>query len=221
MENLLFKKLQIKPGFIIKIIDAPENSASIFDEVPQNIQLVFEDVNRFDALIAFSTSKVQLERQIQNELPWINDKTIFWIFTPKKSSKIASDLDLMKTWDELAKFDLSPCASASVNETWTALRLKFISAMKPSGLRNDHIKQNDFSQYIDVERKVVKLPERLLSALLQKQSALDYFESLSYSNKKEYVLWILTAKQEKTRAIRIEKAVEMLANQKKNPSQKA
>ena len=71
----------------------------------------------------------------------LNSKTVFWVFTPKKSSKIKTDLDLMKTWQEMDVYGLNPCASAAVNETWTGLRLKFITDIKPSGLRNDHIKQ--------------------------------------------------------------------------------
>src|SRR5260221_562409 len=43
---------------------------------------------------------------------------------------------------------------------------------------------------------------------------------LSYSNKKEYLLWILTAKQEKTRNERLGKLTEKLVAGKKNPSEK-
>jgi len=218
MDNPLFKKLQIKPGFIVKVVGSPENAAAIFDNIPDNIQLVFQDVSKFDALITFTAFKTQLENYIQYELKNLNLKTVFWVFMPKKSSDIESDLDLMKTWKELDKFGLNPCASASVNETWTALRLKFISEIKPSGLRNDHIKENDFSKYIDVELKTVTLPDDFALILEENPKALSYFNSLAYSHKKEYVLWILTAKQEKTRLSRIEKALNMLLDEKKNPS---
>jgi len=50
---------------------------------------------------------------------------------------------------------------------------------------------------------------------------LSYFNSLAYSHKKEYVLWILIAKQDKTRQARLEKTVNMLSLGKKNPSDKA
>jgi uncharacterized protein YdeI (YjbR/CyaY-like superfamily) len=49
---------------------------------------------------------------------------------------------------------------------------------------------------------------------------MDFYQQLSYSNKKEYVLWILTAKQEKTRDERLVKLVEKLNVGKKNPSEK-
>ncbi|MFD2147142.1 YdeI/OmpD-associated family protein [Mucilaginibacter antarcticus] len=47
-----------------------------------------------------------------------------------------------------------------------------------------------------------------------------FYQSLSYSNKKEYVLWILSAKQDKTRDERLERMVDKLNAGKKNPSEK-
>ncbi|PWS33507.1 YdeI/OmpD-associated family protein [Pedobacter paludis] len=220
MENPLLKKLQIKPDFVVKVEDAPENATAIFGEVPHDIFIRYNNPIDFNALITFSTNKDQLNAQIERNLSQITAKSVFWVFTPKKNSKIKSDLDLMKTWKELEIYGLSPCASASVNETWTALRLKLISEIKPSGMRNDHIKTNEFGEYVDPENKIVKLPEDLAEVLSPFPKALNYFNQLAYSHKKEYVLWILSAKQEKTRKTRIEKALEMLLNEKKNPSVK-
>ena len=216
MENSFLKKLQVKPGFKVKIVDAPENAAAIFGDIPADVVMQYQDTADFNALITFSTSKAQLNAQIKDNIGQMDAKTICWVFYPKKTSKIPSDLELMKSWEELSSFGLTPCASAAVNETWTALRLKFISEVKPSGMRNDHIKTNEFGEYIDTVNKTVKLPEDLQTLLAAHTEAYAYFNTLAYSHKKEYVLWILTAKQEKTRTIRLEKTIEMLLNKKKN-----
>ncbi|SDC11384.1 YdeI/OmpD-associated family protein [Pedobacter soli] len=220
MENSFLKKLQVKPGFKVKIVDAPENAAAIFGDIPADVVMQYQDTADFNALITFSTSKAQLNAQIKDNIGQMDTKTICWVFYPKKTSKIPSDLELMKSWEELSGFGLTPCASAAVNETWTALRLKFISEVKPSGMRNDHIKTNEFGEYIDPVNKTVKLPEDLQTLLAAHTEAYAYFNTLAYSHKKEYVLWILTAKQEKTRTSRLEKTIEMLLNKKKNPSDK-
>ncbi|MGV2480687.1 UNVERIFIED_CONTAM: hypothetical protein IGO34_28265, partial [Salmonella enterica subsp. enterica serovar Weltevreden] len=34
MENQFLKKLQIKPGFKVSVVNAPENAAAIFGEIP-------------------------------------------------------------------------------------------------------------------------------------------------------------------------------------------
>ncbi|RZL62140.1 MAG: hypothetical protein EOO93_10225 [Pedobacter sp.] len=218
VENALLKKLQIKAGFVVKVLDALDNVDFIFGKIPDDVFLRYDDVEHFDALITFTLSQNQLKAQIESQLKQLTAKTIFWIFTPKKSSKIKTDLDLMKTWQELDIYDLSPCASAAVNELWTALRLKFISEIKPSGLRNDHIKTNDYADYIDVANKIVSLPDDLKLTLESHPQAINYFQTLAYAHKKEYVLWILSAKQEKTRQSRIQKALEMLLSGKKNPT---
>jgi hypothetical protein len=220
MENLFLKKLQVKSGDVIKVIDAPEQAAAIFGNIPSDIVLKYDEEAHFNVLIAFTISKDQLDKQIQNILKHIDAKTIIWIFYPKKSSKIKSDLDLMKSWEELDTFGLTPCASAAVNETWTALRLKLITEVKPSGMRNDHIKTNEFGEYIDPLNKTVKLPEDLMAILIDNSNAHHFFNQLSYTNRKEYVLWVLSAKQEKTRVSRIEKTLELLLSNKKNPSDK-
>lgn len=220
MENSFLKKLQIKANYKVKIVDAPENAAAIFGDIPAEITMQYQDTADFDALITFTTSKIQLNSQIKNNIGHMGAKTICWVFYPKKTSKIPSDLDLMKSWEELNSFGLTPCASAAVNETWTALRLKFITEVKPSGMRNDHIKTNEFGEYIDPVNKTVKLPDDLQALLAKNTAAYTYFNTLAYSHKKEYVLWILTAKQEKTRHSRLEKTIEMLLNGKKNPSDK-
>ncbi|RPJ54433.1 MAG: hypothetical protein EHJ95_00120, partial [Methanobacteriota archaeon] len=44
-----------------------------------------------------------------------------------------------------------------------------------------------------------------------------FFETLSYSNRKEYVGWIEDAKGEETRRRRLEKTVALLLDGKKHP----
>jgi len=45
----------------------------------------------------------------------------------------------------------------------------------------------------------------------------EFFDSLPYSNKKEYVLWITTAKKEKTRQRRLQKSLDLLLAKVKHP----
>jgi len=65
--------------------------------------------------------------------------------------------------------------------------------------------------------KEVKLPDDFSSALKKNKKEAAYFETLSFTNKKEYIEWIVTAKQEKTRTERITGTIERLGKQWKNP----
>jgi hypothetical protein len=60
----------------------------------------------------------------------------------------------------------------------------------------------------DDEPRTVEVPPDLAAALDGGQRA--FFDSLSYTHRKEYVRWIEGAKREETRRARVEKAAEML-----------
>lgn len=218
MESTLLKKLQIKSGFKVSIVNAPENFTSIISAIPSDIEFSFDSKISFDALLIFAISKADLIAALKQET--IGIKTVCWIFYPKAKSKLASDLNLMQNWEDLKTFNLTPCGSAAIDDTWTALRIKPTSELKRSGLGNTEIAQNDFGNYIDVANKIINLPEDLEIELKKKSSAFDFYQGLSYSNRKEYVLWVLSAKQEKTRVERIVKTIEKLSAGKKNPSEK-
>lgn len=218
MENQLLKKLQIKAGFKVRVVNAPDNFTSIISAIPSNIELSANVKKDFDGLLIFAISKADLLSALKLEN--IATNIICWILYPKAKSKLASDLNLMQNWEDLKAFNLTPCGSAAIDETWTALRIKPISELKRSGLGNTEIAQNDFGNYIDVANKIITLPEDLEAELKNNSVAFDFYQSLSYTNRKEYVLWVLSAKQEKTRTDRIAKTIDKLSAGKKNPSEK-
>lgn len=220
MDNKLLKKLHVKAGFKLLVENAPENVSELLGDFDA-IQLSFNTEKEFDALLLFVMNSYELKEQLAFISQKLKPDTLFWIAYPKKSSGMDSDLHMMAPWDEVKVYQLTPCASVSISEVWTGLRLKPIDLVKASAVRNENIEQNEFSAYIDVVHKQVLPPEDLLIALQEHPLALTYFESLAYSHRKEYVLWILTAKQEKTRLSRIEKTIEMLLSKRKNPNNKS
>lgn len=220
MENLLFKKLQIKPGFKVAVWNAPPQVASIFNHIPANISLSYQMQDHCNAYLVFSISKAEMLSTLKAIIGNINEQSIVWILYPKAKSTLAADLNLMQSWDDLKLFGLAPCASAAINDIWTAIRVKPISHQKKSGVGNAEITKNEYGDYIDVVNKIVKLPKYLKDVLAKQPEALDFYQKLAYSHQKEYVLWILTAKQEKTRLDRIAKMITKLLEKKKNPTEK-
>jgi bifunctional DNA-binding transcriptional regulator/antitoxin component of YhaV-PrlF toxin-antitoxin module len=69
----------------------------------------------------------------------------------------------------------------------------------------------------DLEERTVEIPAELLERLSADGAAMELFEKLSYTHRKEYVQWIMSAKKEKTRIQRMEKAIEMIKNKIKEP----
>lgn len=220
MENLLLKKLQLKPGFRVQVLNAPANFPAIIGNVPNDIEVSLNETKDFDALLIFAVTKADMLVALAAKYQSIHGQTICWILYPKAKSKLASDLNLMQSWDDLKSYHLTPCASAAIDQVWTALRIKPLDNTKKSGMGNAEIQNNEYGEYIDVKHKIVNLPPDLKLALEKSNIALDFYTQLSYSNRKEYVLWVLSAKQEKTRLDRIQKTVEKLNLKKKNPTEK-
>jgi hypothetical protein len=63
----------------------------------------------------------------------------------------------------------------------------------------------------------VEVPEALASALARDAEARAAFDSLAFTHRKEYAVWIAEAKREETRARRVEKALTMLRGGVKAP----
>jgi hypothetical protein len=218
--NALAKKLQVKPGKHWLLFNAPANYLAFLEPLPEGATVSYEANGNFDGVQLFVKNSAELAENLKVVVPILRPDTILWIIYPKKSSGIKTDLEMMSSWDEPAKYGLGGVSAAAVNETWTALRFRPKEQTITSDTCNENIKQNEYSEYIDVDNKIIRLPNEIKSVLENNQQALVNYEKLSYSNRKEYVLWILTAKQEKTRNERLVKLVEKLEAGKKNPADK-
>ena len=185
MENLFLKKLQIKEGFSISVLNAPKNAADILGDIPSTIVLSYENKKNADAYFIFALTKAELNFHLKTIQNSITDQTVIWIFYPKAKTPLASDLNLMKSWNQLVELNLAPCSSAAVDKTWTGIRIKTIDSQKKSGLSNAEITNNAYGKHIDVVNKIVIPPADLKNAL--------------------------TANQQKTRLKRIQKVIAELS----------
>jgi len=68
---------------------------------------------------------------------------------------------------------------------------------------------------IDIEERVISVPDELKRAFKSNKEAKAKFEKLSYTHQREYVTWIDEAKKDETRQKRIAKTIEMLKQGKK------
>ena len=67
----------------------------------------------------------------------------------------------------------------------------------------------------DTEPRVIEVPADLKKAFKTEKQAKVFFEKLSYTHQREYVMWVNEAKREETRQNRIAKTIEMLKQGKK------
>ena len=67
----------------------------------------------------------------------------------------------------------------------------------------------------DTEPRLIEVPPELKKAFRTEKEAKAFFDKLSYTHQREYVMWINGAKREETRQNRVVKTIEMLKQGKK------
>lgn len=69
----------------------------------------------------------------------------------------------------------------------------------------------------DTSERTIAIPEDFLHRLEATPETFQFFNSLSFTNRKEYVVWITNAKKDETRMNRLDKAIKLLEQSVKHP----
>jgi hypothetical protein len=215
------KKLQLKPGQTITVLNSPEGF-----EI-EDAKTTHKLGKKAEAVLIFAHWHDELTEHWPKIAAALNETGILWAAYPKKSSGLETDLAGMRTWPVFENSPWQPVAMIAIDKTWSAVRLKYLPGLSQEreARADEKIYDSDGRLCVDKEARKVYMPKDLVasfeairgSAASQIQA---YFESLSFTNKKEYVLWLIEAKKPETRKDRLAKVIDKLANGKKNPSEK-
>ncbi|THU38159.1 bacteriocin-protection protein [Niastella caeni] len=215
MANSIAQKLKIKDGFTLRTINAPDDFKKHLAPLPAEVT-ISSSAKNFQQIHWFILNKAQLDKELPKVMPLVKGEVLCWCYYPKGTSKIQTDLTRDKGWDNLLKNDQFHWISLiSFNDTWSAFAFRFKTAADEKKAAQP--KERPVLDYIDPKQKIVRLPDDLAVVLSKNKKATAFFESLSFSNKKEYVEWIVTAKRPETRQERITGTVERLLKGWKNP----
>ena len=128
----LDKKLGIKPGFNIKLINAPEYYFNLFNELPADLYFNVDD--GANDLIHFFTKQ---ESELIALLPALKDRIklsgMIWVSWPKKSSKVVTDITEDTIRNLALKIGLVDIKVCAVDEIWSGLKL--VIPVKGRGIR--------------------------------------------------------------------------------------
>jgi len=215
MPTTLLQKLKIKEGFTLLTPNAPPDFQKTLSPLPAGVKISASAKN-YNQVHWFVTNKAQMEKELDNVLKLIKDGVVCWIYYPKGTSKTQTDLTRDKGWDELLKHnELQWLGLISFDDTWSAFAFRLKSEADKK--KEAKPKERPIFDYINPEKKIVNLPDDFTKVLKKNKKAEDFFQTLSFTNKKEYVEWIVTAKREDTRNERIKGTIERLEKGLKNP----
>jgi len=118
----LAKKLGIKDGFHVSLINAPDYYPDLFTDLPPNIY--FErDTAKVDFIHFFTKSRAEYESLLPSLKEQIKANGMIWVSWPKKASKITTDVteDIIRNYAlKIGLVDIKVCA---VDEIWSGLKL--------------------------------------------------------------------------------------------------
>ncbi|MES2378785.1 MAG: DUF3052 domain-containing protein [Bacteroidota bacterium] len=119
----LAKKLGMKAGSVIKLVNAPIHYLDLFTDIPLDVR--FEDgKNEKKNLIHFFTKQAE---ELFTLLPVLKQEIaqdgMIWVSWPKKASKVLTDIteDTIRNYAiSIGLVDIKVCA---VDEVWSGLKL--------------------------------------------------------------------------------------------------
>lgn len=129
----LAKKLGIKEGFRILLVNAPKDFQSELGELPDKVEFVKRSTKLLDIVLFFVLSERALARDFAHLAEKLKPNGMIWIAWPKKSSGVATDLSfecVQQIGLAAGLVDVKICA---IDETWSGL--KFVYRLKDRASR--------------------------------------------------------------------------------------
>lgn len=218
MANSISDKLKIKATFTLLTLNAPNNFKKGLLSLPTGVKIT-NTGKEYNQVHWFVLNKAQMEKEMNKVMKLVKPEVIVWVYYPKGTSKIQTDLTRDKGWDcLLAEGDkLKWISLISFNDTWSVFGFRAKNDADRKKEAKPKVEREIFN-WVNPATKEVTLPDELIAALKKNKKLEAYFHTLAFSHKKEYIEWIINAKREETKTERIKGTIERLAKGLKNPA---
>jgi Bacteriocin-protection, YdeI or OmpD-Associated len=214
----LLEKLQLKEEKNLLIQGLPSSIEKQF------VKLTFSKSvtpllkkRKIDFALVFAVNQRQLADILKDVVPALQNDAKFWIAYPKLTSKIASDLSRDANWDFVADYGFEAVRMIALDNVWSAARFKKSDSEAKKKL---NFCSTNPAPGVDYINRTVKVPAELQALFNTNEKAAGFFESLAFSHRREYVEWIISAKRDETKQMRLESTMEKLTAGKKNFNEK-
>lgn len=128
-EKSVIQKMQMKPGWIIRLVNAPKNAASLLGDLPMGAELIDGTTHPgahagADTFLVFANNRAELQAALPGLSEQVPTGNSVWVAYHKGTSKVATDIhrdninEYAKTLGFVGNF------MVSIDDDWAALRLK-------------------------------------------------------------------------------------------------
>lgn len=117
MDATIFKKLKTKPGMSAISLNTPP-------DYPRDSGLQWIDNGESDFVHVFVNSKAAFDQWFLPATQHAKKDGLFWLSYPKSTGKQKYDINRDSLWDLVLPQGWHPVAQVSLDETWSAIRLR-------------------------------------------------------------------------------------------------
>lgn len=122
-EKSLCVRLQVKPGRSLRLINAPEGFNSVLGVLPERSKIATK-FDKADVVLFFVKNMEWLKTGLSAAADTLAPGGILWVIYPKLTSALRSDLSRDTIWKYAETIGWTGVAMVSVDETWSAFRMK-------------------------------------------------------------------------------------------------
>lgn len=129
-DTSLTKKLLLKPGYRMLLLNAPEGYAQRLEPLPEGATLHTTPDGAYDWVQLFVFSKADADRHTPTAIKAVKPGGLLWMTYPKKTSTIKTDINRDSGWDAINKAGWLGVTQIAIDDTWSALRFRPESEIK-------------------------------------------------------------------------------------------
>ncbi len=119
----LSKKLGIKPGSKVHLVEAPPGYPKLLTPLPEGVEFVPHVSETTDLVHCFSTSRAQLEKRLPAIRKKMRADAGVWVSWPKKAAHVVTDLTEDGVRDLALPLGLVDVKVCAIDAVWSGLKL--------------------------------------------------------------------------------------------------
>ena len=119
----LAKKIGVREGISIWLVNPPDYYFDLFTDMPEKIKVLKKRSEQIDMIHFFTNSQKELVEQLPLLKKQIAKNGMIWVSWPKKAAKIETDVTEDNIRDCALRIGLIDVKVCAVNDTWSGSKL--------------------------------------------------------------------------------------------------
>ncbi len=124
MDPALIKKLLIKPGYRVLILNAPEGYVERISPLPEDAALAEEGSGPCDFVQLFCKDKASVDTLAPEAIAAVKPGGVLWLCYPKRGPKVQTDINRDTGWEAVVRAGWGPVMQIAIDDVWSALRFR-------------------------------------------------------------------------------------------------